>query len=226
MQIKHIFFDLDHTLWDFEANSAKTFQTIFIKNNMNIDNNQFLQYYKPINMDYWKLFRENKVSKSDLKYRRLKDTFDALDFKISDDLINKLAIDYIRVLPTFNEVFEGTYDILNYLKPKYKLHIITNGFSEIQATKLKNSKLDGYFEKIITSESVGVKKPNPEIFAYALKTANAQKKESVMIGDSWEADIIGAKNFGILPIYCNFENQPKDSSVLSIERLLDLKKHL
>ncbi len=226
MQIKHIFFDLDHTLWDFEVNSAKTFQTIFIKNNMNIDNNQFLQYYKPINMDYWKLFRENKVSKSDLKYGRLKDTFDALEFKISDDLINKLAIDYISVLPTFNEVFEGTYDILNYLKSKYKLHIITNGFSEIQATKLKNSKLDGYFEEIITSESVGVKKPNPEIFAYALKIANAQKQESVMIGDSWEADIIGAKNFGILPIYCNFENQPKDSSILSIERLLDLKKYL
>lgn len=226
MNIKHIFFDLDHTLWDFETNSAKTFEKIFRDNEIGTDVTIFLNYYRLINFEYWRLYRNEKISKEKLRYGRLKDTFDKINYEISDDLIDKLSDQYLKFLPLFNEVFEGTFEILDYLKQKYQLHIITNGFSEVQSDKMKNSRLDSYFDKIITSESVGVKKPNPKIFEYALQVANATKKESIMIGDSWEADIIGAKDFGIQPIYCNFENQLADSSIISIDHLLELKNHL
>jgi len=226
MNIKHIFFDLDHTLWDFETNSAKTFEKIFRDNNILVDTSVFLNYYKPINLEYWRLYRNEKISKEKLRYGRLKDAFDKINYKISDGLIDKLSDDYIAVLPMFNTLFDGTIEVLDYLKPKYQLHIITNGFSEVQGDKMKNSKIDYYFDKIITSESVGVKKPNPEIFEYALQVANATKKESIMIGDSWEADIMGAKNFGIKPIYCNFESQLVDPSIISVNHLLELKNHL
>lgn len=226
MKIKHIFFDLDHTLWDFETNSAKTFEKIFKLHNIDVDLDKFLIDYKKINFDYWRLFRNNLVTKEDLRYKRLKDTFDKLKLSISDELINHLSDDYINYLPTFNFVFDGTIEILEYLKPKYTLHIITNGFSEVQSKKMKNSKLDIYFDQIITSESVGVKKPNPEIFEYALSQANATIEESVMIGDSWEADIMGAKNMGMKPIFCNFEMNEVDNSILSIQHLIELKKYL
>jgi putative hydrolase of the HAD superfamily len=226
MNVKHIFFDLDHTLWDFETNSAKTFEKIFRDNNINVSILVFLNYYKPINFEYWRLYRNEKISKEKLRYGRLKNTFDKMNFKISDTLIDQLSDDYIYNLSNFNVLFDGTIEILDYLKSKYQLHIITNGFSEIQANKIKNSKIDAYFDKIITSDSVGVKKPNPKIFEYALKVANATKNESIMIGDSWEADIMGAKNFGIQPIYCNFENQPIDPSIISISHLLELKNYL
>ena len=226
MNVKHIFFDLDHTLWDFETNSAKTFEKIFRDNKITINTSIFLNYYKPINFEYWRLYRNEKISKEKLRFGRLKDTFDKIDYKISDDLIYKLSEDYITVLPMFNTLFDGAHEVLDYLKAKYQLHIITNGFSEIQADKLSNSKIDNFFEQIITSESVGVKKPNPKIFEYALRVAKASKKESIMIGDSWEADIMGAKKFGIQPIYCNFENQPVDPSIISVNHLLELKNHL
>lgn len=226
MKIKHIFFDLDHTLWDFEANSKATFNKILKDNNININFEKFLNYYKQINLDYWRLFRNDAISKEKLRYGRLKDTFEKINVQVSDQVIHTLSEDYITYLSSFNKVFEGTYEVLDYLNKKYTLHIITNGFSEVQNLKMVNSKLDVYFDKIITSESVGVKKPNPLIFKHALEQANATAEESVMIGDSWEADIMGAKNFGIKPIYCNFENQSVGESVLSIENLLDLKKYL
>ncbi len=226
MNVKHIFFDLDHTLWDFETNSSKTFEKIFKYNNVDANILVFLNYYKPINFEYWRLYRNEKISKEKLRYGRLKDTFDKMNYNISDDLIDILSEEYISVLPMFNSLFEGTHELLHYLKPKYQLHIITNGFCEIQADKLRNSKIDTYFDKVITSDSVGVKKPNPRIFEYALKVAKATKKESLMIGDSWEADIMGAKNFGIQPIYCNFDNQSVDPSIISINELLELKNLL
>ena len=226
MKIKHIFFDLDHTLWDFESNSKATFNKILKDNNININFEKFLNYYKQINLDYWRLFRNDAISKEKLRYGRLKDTFEKINVQVSDQVIHTLSEDYITYLSSFNKVFEGTYEVLDYLNKKYTLHIITNGFSEVQNLKMVNSKLDVYFDKIITSESVGVKKPNPLIFKHALEQANATAEESVMIGDSWEADIMGAKNFGIKPIYCNFENQSVGESVLSIENLLDLKKYL
>jgi len=201
MKIQHVFFDLDHTLWDFEKNSDLTFQKVFKINNLQIDVNSFLEVYKPLNFNYWKLYREEKVTKSALRYGRLKETFDAINFKVSDELINLIADQYITHLADFNFLFEGTFEILDYLKEKYKLHIITNGFEEIQTKKMINSNIHHYFDKVITSESVGVKKPNPLIFKHALEMAKVSAANSLMIGDSLEADVLGAKDMGIQPVH-------------------------
>ncbi len=224
--IKHIFFDLDHTLWDFDTNSKKSYAFIFKKNNIAIDINTFIKIYTPINHAYWKLYREEKVTKKYLKYARLKDTFDRLGYAIKDEMIAILAEEYLENLPNYNTLFDGTIDLLNYLKPKYQLHIITNGFSEIQQAKLKNAKILDYFEQVITSESVQVKKPNPKIFFYALKKAKAYTYQSVMIGDNLEADIYGAKNIGISTIYCNFSNATSNNKVTTVTQLAQIKQIL
>ena len=224
--IKHIFFDLDHTLWDFETNSDLAFKAIFKKHNVNVDLLKFLNYYRNINENYWKLYREEKVTKEQLRVGRLKDAFDIIKFNASIDLIETLADDYIECLPDNNYLFEGTHEILAHLQPNFKLHIITNGFNEVQGKKMANSGLDVYFDKIITSEQVGVKKPNPLIFEFALKEANAQANESIMIGDNWEADIMGAKNAGLDVIYCNFDGKPVSESIKSVTNLSQIKHYL
>ena len=226
MNIKHIFFDLDHTLWDFETNSAKAFDYIFTHNKVGVDLNKFLEVYKPINFSYWKLYREEKVSKSALRYKRLKESFDGLSYEISDDLIHHLSKVYIDNLPNYNQLFDGTIDVLNYLEPKYEMHIITNGFDEIQSLKLERSGIKKYFDKIITSESAGVKKPNPRIFDFALQSAKTVPENSMMIGDNLEADIQGALNMNMKAIFCNFEKKPVNEDITSIHHLLELKQHL
>lgn len=227
MNIKHVFFDLDHTLWDFEKNSALTFSKILSENNINIKIEDFLEVYVPLNFKYWKLYREEKVTKQELRYGRLKNTFDAINYKISDSLINKLANDYIDSLTDFNHLFDGTLEILDYLKDKYQLHIITNGFEEVQSKKMLSSKIHHYFDKIITSESVGVKKPNPKVFNFAIEVAAAKKEHSIMIGDNLEADIQGALNCGIDAIHCNFNNTSHNKNqIKTVYTLLELKQYL
>ena len=227
MKIKHIFFDLDHTLWDFEKNSNLAFQKVFLEYNITVDFNLFLETYKPINFKYWKLYREEEVTKEVLRYARLKDTFDAIEYSVSDKLIDLIAIKYIVFLPDFNHLFEGTFELLDYLKDKYQLHIITNGFEEIQSKKMISSNIHHYFKEVITSESVGVKKPNPKVFLYALEVAKAKKEESIMIGDSLEADIHGALNIGLKAIHCNFDNEIiKDKNIVSVRSLLEIKKYV
>jgi len=224
--MKHIFFDLDHTLWDFETNSDIAFKTIFEKHKVPVNINKFLNYYRGINQEYWKLYREEKITKATLRVGRLKDTFTKINVKVSDRLIDDLSVDYIAVLPNNNELFDGAIEILNYLSPKYNLHIITNGFNEVQYKKLENSGLSTYFDKIITSEDAGVKKPNPIIFNFALNKASAVSKESMMIGDNYEADVMGAINNGIDAIYFNSKNEPVSHTIKSINTLLEIKKYL
>ncbi|APG66351.1 noncanonical pyrimidine nucleotidase, YjjG family [Tenacibaculum todarodis] len=227
MNIKHIFFDLDHTLWDFDKNSELTFQEVFQELEIPFKVNDFLEVYMPINLNYWRLFREEKVSKSKLRYGRLKDSFNELEYAISDENINKIADLYIEYLPNHNFLLEGTFDLLDYLKSKYKMHIITNGFDEVQHLKVKKSGLNFYFDKIITSESVGVKKPNPKIFEFALNQANTIPQESIMIGDSFEADVIGAIEFGMMAIHCNFTAaKNKIGGIVSVNSLKEIKDYL
>jgi len=226
MHIKHIFFDLDHTLWDFEANSKKTFSYIFDKNDLEIEFNDFIEVYQPINHRYWKLFREDKVTKAQLRYGRLREAFQAIDFESNDELIHLLSEEYITYLASHNALFENAIQVLEYLQPKYKMHIITNGFEEVQHRKLKNSNLLPFFDEIITSEKVGVKKPNPKIFEYALDITGAVNGESVMIGDNFEADILGAKNMGMQVIFCKFNGEIATEEVSSVNNLLELKNFL
>ena len=225
MDIKHIFFDLDHTLWDFDRNSKLTFEQIFKELDIEIQIDDFLEVYMPINLKYWRLFRENKILKKDLRYKRLKEAFDTLKYDASDILIDKISEDYIKYLPNHNYLFEGAFEILDYLVQKYELHIITNGFEEVQNVKLKKSGIDKYFKRVITSECIGVKKPNPKIFEYALKQANAKANNSMMIGDSYEADIEGAVNIGMNAIH--FVIEPNvNNTVTSINSLAQLKQYL
>jgi putative hydrolase of the HAD superfamily len=227
MKIEHVFFDLDHTLWDFEKNSDLTFQKVFTINNIDTDIASFLEVYKPLNFEYWKLYREEKVTKEELRYGRLKKTFDAINYVISDEMIDVIADQYITCLADFNYLFDGTFEILDYLKGKYKLHIITNGFEEIQSKKMISSNIYHYFDKVITSESVGVKKPNSKVFTYALDLAKADKENSIMIGDNIEADINGALKVGMKAIHCNFENEiVKSNEFISITSLLEIKQYI
>lgn len=226
MKIKHIFFDLDHTLWDFESNSENTFIYIFDKNNIDVNFYEFNQVYKIINKKYWKLYREDKVTKSELRYSRLKDSFDMLKYDINDTTLDTLAEEYIQYLANYNALFNGAKEILEYLKPKYTIHIITNGFEKVQYRKLKNALILHYFTEIISSEKVGAKKPNPKIFNYALKASNAKPEESVMIGDNFEADILGAKKVGMYTIFCEFNGNRYPSDGLTVSKLEDLKQYL
>ena len=226
MQIKHIFFDLDHTLWDFETNSNKTFAFIFEKNKLDISFENFIEAYKPINHKYWKLFREDKVSKQNLRYFRLKEAFDAIGYDASDDTIHLLSEEYITFLSQHNALFDNAIEVLIYLREKYRMHIITNGFEEVQFKKLQNSNLLPFFDQIITSEKVGVKKPNPKIFQYALEISGAASEESIMIGDNFEADILGARNVGMQAIFCEFNGEVATEEVPSVSNLLQLKNYL
>ena len=223
---KHLFFDLDHTLWDFDKNSAFAFETIFKERDFKISLDDFLKIYIPRNQHYWKLYQVNQISHEELRYFRLKDVFDALQFEVSDAIIHQLSEDYINYLPEYNHLFDGAIEILDYLKPNYKLHIITNGFASVQTKKLNNSNIGHYFDTITNSEMAGVKKPHPTIFDFALSLANASKEECLMIGDSYEADIVGAQEAGIEAIFFNEQNIEVENQVLQIKHLLDLKNIL
>jgi len=224
--VTDVFFDLDHTLWDFERNSALTFEKILNENNIPIALDKFLDVYVPANYAFWKLYREEKITKSELRYQRLKTVFDTLKLSVSDEMIDHLADEYIAHLSSFEHLFPDTLNVLEYLKTDYKLHIITNGFQEIQDKKLRNSKIDGYFNVVVNSEMAGVKKPNPIIFELALKEANTTAARSIMIGDSLEADIQGALNHGMHALHFNSANGPKHALCQMIHNLVEIKKYL
>jgi YjjG family noncanonical pyrimidine nucleotidase len=224
--ITDIFFDLDHTLWDFEKNSALAFETVFKQQNLGIEMSEFLPIYIPMNREYWERYRKDEISQKELRFGRLKDTFDLLKFNIDDDSIVVLSEQYIRYLPTFNHLFDGTIEILDYLKVKYNLHIITNGFAEVQDNKLNNSYITHYFKTITNSEMAGVKKPNSLIFEFALNLAKAKKENSIMIGDCIEADVQGALDAGLDAIFFNENNTIVSDNIKQVNHLLELKNYL
>lgn len=224
--ITDVFFDLDHTLWDFEKNSELTFQKIFKEYSVKADLDQFLEAYVPINLQFWKLYREEKIAKDELRYQRLKQSFDAISVKVSDELIFLLSEAYIKNLSTHNHIFPGTIEILDYLRPNYKLHIITNGFAEIQEKKMINANIRDYFDVIINSEMAGVKKPNSLIFELGLEKANVKASNSIMIGDNLEADILGAQKLGFHALHFNSNNEKEHNFCRIINHLNEIKHFL
>ena len=224
--ITDIFFDLDHTLWDFDANSILAFDKIFVEHHPTIDTYAFIEIYAPINQSCWKLYQVDKITHQELRYNRLRQSFDVLNYSISDDEINKISDDYITFLPDNNQLFEGAIEVLDYLTPKYNLHIITNGFAEVQGKKIDNSGLADYFKTITNSEMAGVKKPNQKIFDYALNLAKAKKENSIMIGDCIEADVQGALDAGLDAVFFNENNVSVAATIKQVNHLLDLKKYL
>lgn len=224
--ITDIFFDLDHTLWDFDANSVLAFDKIFKEHHPTIDTHTFIEIYAPINQACWKLYQVDKMTHEELRYQRLKQSFDALNYTISDEAIDQISHDYIEFLPENNQLFEGAIEVLDYLAPKYKLHIITNGFAEVQYKKINNSGLGNYFKTVTNSEMAGVKKPHPNIFEFALSLAEVQKENAIMIGDCIDADVRGAIEFGMQAILFDEKSSHSLENVLTINRLIELKKIL
>jgi len=204
--IKHIFFDLDRTLWDFEANSHQTLLELCIAYDLAekgiSDYEAFIKNYKAHNERLWDLYRVDKISQQDLRRERFQRAL--ADYNINDtELATNIGEDYVAICPKKNKLFPHTIEVLKYLSKKYKLHIITNGFHEVQHIKLQHAGLTSYFNEIITSEQMGVKKPNPKIFNYALQKANTSAEESIMIGDDLEVDVLGAEKVGIQGVFFN-----------------------
>jgi putative hydrolase of the HAD superfamily len=224
--IQHVFFDLDHTLWDFDKNSELAFEQIFKDNYPQIENQKFIAAYIPINQACWKLYQNDEINHNELRYKRLKDAFDAINYSISDEEIEAIAVDYLTLLPENNHLFEGAIAILDYLQSKYHLHIITNGFAEVQEKKLTNAKIKHYFKTITDSDNSGVKKPNPIIFDFAIAAANAKKENSIMIGDCLDADVLGAINFGIDAIWFSAVPTLTTLNIKQINHLSALKNYL
>lgn len=223
--ITDIFFDLDHTIYDFEKNSELTFIQIF--NDLNLDvGPDFKEQFKIYNDIYWDKLSRKEITAEFLRYARLADTFTAINYKIADETIYKIADLFIEYLPNYNHVFDGAHDALSYLKEKYRLHIITNGPDKVQERKLKNANLTEYFHTITNSELAGVKKPDPAIFNYALKLANVSAENSLMIGDNLDADIQGALNAGIDVIWFDEYKSDKKYNFVTINKLIELKNIL
>ncbi len=204
---KHLFFDLDHTLWDFETNSKETLHDLYIKHNLSSigvpDYEHFFERYTFHNKRLWERYTMGYIRQEELKWKRMWLTL--LDFKIANEVLSKqLSVDFLEHLPTKTALFPYTFEILDYLKGKgYQLHLITNGFEKVQYSKLERSGLKGYFEHVITSEASNNTKPNKEIFDYAFMKANAEAEESIMIGDNLDADIQGGINAGMDTVFVN-----------------------
>ena len=203
---KHIFFDLDRTLWDFDAAAEVAFERIYEKYHLKSlgipSAHEFHEVYHPLNEQLWVLYRADQITKDELNRTRFLKPLE--HYGIHDiELADHLSEDYVYWSPRIVRLVPGTMELLDYLKPKYHLHLITNGFQEVQHTKLGGSGLEPYFETLTVSEEVGVKKPNPEIFLYALNKAHAKAEESLVIGDEMAVDIDGARAAGIDQIFFN-----------------------
>jgi putative hydrolase of the HAD superfamily len=203
---RHIFFDLDHTIWDFDKNAEETLHELYhhykLKELGLQSADLFIETYTAHNHRLWAEYHVGKITKDHLREMRFKQTF--LDLGLHPDVIpSAFEDDYVRLGPTKMNLFPGAHETLEYLKDKYTLHLISNGFRESTEMKVSRTNLSQYFDNVIISEIVGVNKPDKAIFEHALQLAGASKEESVMIGDSIEADIMGALNFGIDAIYFN-----------------------
>ena len=226
----HVFFDLDHTLWDFERNSEETLYQVFdllkMKKAGISSASLFIERYHIHNDEMWALYQQGLIDRDVLRYQRWAKTL--IEFGVvNDDLVAQLGDVYLQMLPEKMHLFDDTIEVLDYLKPKYKLHIITNGFEEVQFKKINNSGINHYFDYIITSETAGYQKPDIQIFKHAFQKTNASAADSIFIGDSLEADIEGAKRAGMDHVFYN-PKEKKHSAILmyEISELKELKKIL
>lgn len=227
---KHIFFDLDHTLWDFETNSIETLGELFIELELEKYGvpsfEQFHQTYLPINGQYWARYHHKLMPKEELRVGRFAETLRRFNVD-NRELAEKLAHLYTERSPFKTALLPDAFDVLNYLSPKYKLHIITNGFSEVQDVKIRESKLEVYFRHIFVSEKVGHQKPEAGIFLHAMEVTGANVKESLMIGDNMATDIMGAKSVGMDQVFFNPNHKKtRDKATYEISTLSELKNFL
>ena len=229
--VRHIFFDLDNTLWDHRKNAYLTIKELFSQQNIfekyNIDFELFHDAYHEINEKLWEQIRDGEIDKEYLRKYRFYNTF--LRFGVDDqNLSDYFEHHFLDEILKYNELVPGAADLLDYLEAKeYKMHIISNGFQEVTERKCVLSGIADYFETITSADSVGVRKPRPEIFQYSLDLAKAEKNESIMIGDDWIADVKGAQRFGIDVIFFDvYNDDPQEDNLKVIKYLLEIKQYL
>lgn len=229
--MKHLFFDLDNTLWDFDKNSKTVLQNLFRANNfevrLGVDFEKFHTFYYEKNNELWHLYYFNKIKKEELRYKRFHDTF--LNFGLNDLQLSKsIAEDYVNISPYSKHLMPGCIEILEHLGKDYNLHIITNGFAEVQNIKIDNCGLRDYFKQIIISEEHGLTKPHAEIFRLGERLARTTSDKCIMIGDNWVSDIEGAHGAGWRSVYFGKQvpENHKVENVSVITNLEELKKIL
>ncbi|MBS4057871.1 MAG: YjjG family noncanonical pyrimidine nucleotidase [Bacteroidetes bacterium] len=213
---KHIFFDLDRTLWDFDSSARQTFEDIYTRYMLDQRGiatlDLFVDVFNGHNDHLWDLYRNGEIAKELLRGLRFERTL--ATFGIDDPgLVQKMSDDYIYCSPRNVRLFPHAKEVLAYLGKKYFIHLITNGFEEVQWVKLETSGLGPYFISVTTSEEAGVKKPDPGIFAYALGKASAQASDSIMVGDDLEVDIEGARQVGIDQVFFNPNGRVHNNNV-------------
>jgi len=225
---KHLFFDLDHTLWDFEANSAETLKELFTSFQLTrffSDFEDFHSRYSVHNMELWKQYRRGTIKKLFLNVERFRRPFSEVGFD-DPQIALDFARQYVTISPTKTKLFPDTIEVLEALKLRYKLYIITNGFLEVQQKKLKNSGLAPFFDRTYISDQIGVQKPHPYFFEYAIKSSHASPKASLVIGDSLEADIKGAQKAGLDHVFFNSKRIKHDIMVMheisTLKELLEI----
>ncbi len=223
--VKHIFFDLDRTLWDFEKNSEnillQLIETYGLETKCGVGASTIIDTYKKVNSDLWKQYSDNQITKKQLRSSRFTKTLASFDYHFLGFGM-QLEREYIERSPYQTHVIPGSHEILEYLSGKYALHIMTNGFKEIQHIKLKQSKLDKYFDEVIISEEVGHQKPNEKIFLHAQEKVKSTSAECLMIGDDHYVDVQGALDAGWQAVHFN----PTETHVgnhLQIRTLSELK---
>jgi len=229
MKYKHLFIDLDRTLYDFDKSTYDTFLELFDKFGLHergVPFEEFFELYKKNNVKLWDQYREGTLTKKFLNVERFDITLK--HFGLQDRAFaGRFASDYLINSPLKKALFPGVIEILEYLKPKYTLHIITNGFEEVQVTKLEANNLNKYFTTVTTSEEAKSKKPKRRIFEYAFNKAGAKAEESLMVGDDLEADILGAKSVGMDGIYCNYDRIPHNGEVtFEVSQFIEIKNIL
>jgi len=203
---KHIFFDLDHTLWDFASNSRRTMAVLFNEFGLNRlgvpDFEAFMNHYEVVNDALWAQYRAGEIDKPTLRNGRFPKVFERWHI-VDAELSYEINERYLQDGPKQSGLMPNSIEILEYLTERYGIHLITNGFKEVQATKLRSSGLEGRFETITTSEEVGVLKPNVRVFEYAMKLANSLPEHSIYVGDHYDTDVVGSRNAGIDQVFFN-----------------------
>jgi putative hydrolase of the HAD superfamily len=207
---RHLFFDLDNTLWDFRANAYDALHEIFTTLDLFDrvpDFSEFLCAYEKYNEYLWGEYRKGRLRKEFLRTERIKLAFHEMGVD-DPELANKIEKLFVQTMPQKTNLFPCVHETLRYLSNKYRLYILTNGFAELQVQKINNAGLQPYFQKLFMAEMVGYQKPDRRFFEYAIKSAHAHKIECLMIGDDPEVDIVGARNSGIDQVFFNPAAKP------------------
>lgn len=227
-QYTHVFFDLDHTLWDFESNSQETLQEVYHIHGLPDKGvpsfDAFMDVYRKHNERLWERFRNGFIRRDELRWKRMWLTL--LDFKVADEALSRRLSDtFLQILPTKSRLFPNAIRVLEYLKQKgYRLFLITNGFEETQWLKIRHSGIDSYFEQMITSEKAGSLKPHPEIFQYAFMQTGGRPQDSIMVGDNFEVDIMGAARAGMDQVYFSPQGPaPGKTATYTVQDLIELE---